>query len=75
MKRIFFGVITALALEKCKKNAIFFKLFWYKVFVPWKLKILNFLVDSVLIVLTPQPPPTPHFYCFHATTTTTNVTF
>ena len=36
------------ALEKCKKNAVFFKLFWYKVFVHWKLKFLNFLVDSVL---------------------------
>ena len=44
--------ITSLALEKCKKkNAIFFKLFWYKGFVHWKLKkLLNFLVDSVLIL-------------------------
>ena len=44
--------ITSLALEKCKKkNAIFFKLFWYKGFVHWKLKkSLNFLVDSVLIL-------------------------
>ena len=41
--------ITSLAREKCKKNAIFFKLFCYKVFVHWKLKLLNFLVDSVLI--------------------------
>ena len=41
--------ITSLALEKCKKkNAIFFKLFWYKVFAHWKLKLLNFLMDSVL---------------------------
>ena len=31
-----------------KKNAMFFKLFWYKAFVHWKLKLLNFLVDSVL---------------------------
>ena len=30
---------------------IFFKLFWYKVFVHWKLKLLNFLVDSVLTSL------------------------
>ena len=30
-----------------KKNAIFFNLFWYKVFVHWKLKLLSFLVDSV----------------------------
>ena len=43
-------LITSIALEKCKKNAIFFKLFWYKVFLHWKLKLLNFLVDSVLIL-------------------------
>ena len=35
-------------LKNVKKNAIFFKLFWYKVFVAWKLKLLNFLVDSFL---------------------------
>ena len=50
---IFFGVITddllhLKPLKNVKKNAIFFKLFWYKVFVHWKLKLLNFLVDSVL---------------------------
>ena len=40
-QEIFFGVITddelhhSIVLEKCKKekNTIFFKLFWYKVFV------------------------------------------
>ena len=31
------------------KMQLFFKLFWYKDFVHWKLKLLNFLVDSVLI--------------------------
>ena len=31
-----------------KKNAIPFKLFLYKNFVHWKLKLLNFLMDSVL---------------------------
>ena len=36
------------------KNAIFFNLFWYKVFVHWKLKLLNFLVDSVLISFSPK---------------------
>ena len=36
-------------LKNVKKNAICFKLFWYKVFVHWKLELLNFLVDSVLI--------------------------
>ena len=41
-------LITSLALEKCKKNATFFKIFCHKVFVHWKLKLLNFLVDSVL---------------------------
>ena len=45
-------LITSLALQKCEtENAIFFKLFWYKVFVHWELKLLNFLVDSVLNVL------------------------
>ena len=34
---------------KMWKNAICFKLFRYKIFVHWKLKLLNFLVDSVLI--------------------------
>ena len=43
-------LMTSSALENCKKkNAMFFKLFWYKVFVHWKLHILNFLVDSVLM--------------------------
>ena len=41
--------ITSSALEKCKtKNAKFFKLICFFVFVHWKLKLLNFLVDSVL---------------------------
>ena len=48
-------LITSLALEKCKKEcnilAIFFKSFWTRFFVHWKLKLLNFLVDSVLIFL------------------------
>ena len=54
--QIFFGVTTddllhLYALKKVKENAIFFKLFRYKVFVHWKLKLLNiFLVDSILIV-------------------------
>ena len=42
-------LITSLGLKKnVKKNAIFFKLFWYKVVVHWELKLLNFLVDSIL---------------------------
>ena len=36
-------------LKNVKKNAMFFKLFWYNIFVHWKLKLLNFLMDSVLI--------------------------
>ena len=31
-----------------EKDAILFKFFWYKVFVHWKLKLLNFLMDIVL---------------------------
>ena len=38
-------------MKKVKKNAILFKLFWYKVFVQWKLKLLDFLMDSVLILI------------------------
>ena len=37
------------ALKNAKKNAIFFKLFWCKIFGHWELKLLNFLMDSVLI--------------------------
>ena len=44
----FYGVITD-NLKKVKKNAILFKLFWYKVFVHWKLQFLNSLLDSMLI--------------------------
>ena len=51
---IVFGVITdnklyLYPLKNVKRNAVFFKLFWYKVFVLWKLKFFNFLMDSVLI--------------------------
>ena len=35
-------------LRNVKKNAIFLKLFWHKDFVHWNLKLINFLVDSVL---------------------------
>ena len=35
-------------MKNVKKNAMFVKLFWYKVFPHWKLKLLSFLVDSVL---------------------------
>ena len=35
--------------KKKKKILILFKLLWYKVFVHWKLQLLNFLMDSVLI--------------------------
>ena len=50
---IFFGVTTddllhLKPLKNLQKNAIFFKLFWYSVFVHWKLKLLNFLVDSMV---------------------------
>ena len=45
-------VYYPIALEKCKKNVILFKLFWYKVFVHLKLKLLNLLMDSVLLIIT-----------------------
>ena len=38
-------------LKNVKKNAIFFKSFWHKDFVYWKLKLINFLVDSVLSLM------------------------
>ena len=43
-------------MKKLKRNAIFFKLSWYKVFVYKKLKLFNFLVDSVLSVFTRTLP-------------------
>ena len=51
---IVFGVITdnklyLYLLKNVKRNAVLFKLFWYKVFVLWKLKFFNFLMDSILI--------------------------
>ena len=52
---------TSLALKKCKKNAILFKLFWYKVFVHWKIKLLNFLMDSVLIYWSSPSKLYPHY--------------
>ena len=53
-REIFFGVTTddllhLKSLKNVKKNAKFFKLFWYQIFAHRKLKLLNFLVDSVLI--------------------------
>ena len=36
-------LIISIALEKCKKNVILFKLVWYKVFVHWKLKLRAYL--------------------------------
>ena len=41
-------LIPSLGHENVQKNATFFKLFWYKVFVHWELKLLNFLMDSIL---------------------------
>ena len=51
---------TSLSLKKCKKkSAICFKLFWYKVFVHWKLKLINSLTDSVLTAW----PHMPSLFC------------
>ena len=51
-KEIFFGGITdnTIAVKNVKKNVICLKLFWYKVFVDWKLKLLNFLLDSISVL-------------------------
>ena len=38
-------------LKNVKKNAIFFELFWQMDFVYWKLKLISFLVDSVLSLM------------------------
>ena len=35
-------------MKNVKKNGIFLKLFWYNIFFHWKLKLLNFLIDSIL---------------------------
>ena len=42
--------VAFIALEKCEKqyNAICLKLFWYEVFVHWKLKLLNLLTNFIL---------------------------
>ena len=37
------------SLENVQKNVIWLDLFWYKVFVQWKLILLSFLMDSILI--------------------------
>ena len=37
-------------LKSVKKNAIWLLIFWYKVSVHWKLKFLNSLTESVLIL-------------------------
>ena len=37
--------ITSIALEKCKKKKKY--IFWFKVFVDWKLELPNFPMDSV----------------------------
>ena len=52
-KDLFFGVISynllnLLSLKSVKKSAIWLKIFWYKGFVHWKLKLLNFLMNCVL---------------------------
>ena len=38
---IFSGSHREFSLENVKKNTVCFKLFWYKVFVHWKLKLLK----------------------------------
>ena len=45
-----------------KKNAMCFKLFWYKVFVHWILRLLNFLVGSARPQMLPRFAPS-DFFC------------
>ena len=52
-KNLFVGVISnnllhLWPLKSVKKNAICLKICWYRVFVHWKWKLLNFLMDFVL---------------------------
>ena len=42
------SLIWSIALENVKKNEVWLKICWYKDFVHWKLKLLSFLMDSVL---------------------------
>ena len=54
--KVFFGVITddllhLMPLKNVRKNAICFKLLWYKIFVHWKSKLLDVPVDSLLIFM------------------------
>ena len=50
--RYYRWLIMYIALEKCTKKVIWPQIFWYEVFISWKLKLLSFLVDSVLIIYT-----------------------
>ena len=57
-QKFFFGVSTddllyLKPLKNVRKNAICLNLFCYKIFVHWKSKLLNVLVDSVLNILGP----------------------
>ena len=52
-KNLFVGVISnnllhLWPLKSVKKNAICLKICWYRVFVHWKWKLFNFLMDLVL---------------------------
>ena len=46
--RNFFWCYYRWFFTSLERNAICFKFSWYKIFVHWKLKLLNSLVDSVL---------------------------
>ena len=45
-------ILSDLTMYNVEKNEICFKLFWYKVFIHRKSKLLNFLVDSVDALVT-----------------------
>ena len=48
-RQLITSIITYIALEKWKKECNILKLFWNEVLVFRKLKLLNCLVDSILI--------------------------
>ena len=51
-KEIFFGVITdnTIAVKKCEKECNMLKIILVQGFVDWKLKLLNFLLDSISVL-------------------------
>ena len=53
LRSYFIERITFKPLKSVKPNAICLKLFWYKVFLPGKVTLFDFLMDSFLKVTCP----------------------